>query len=159
MISPQFSTKFNTLRWRQRELQLTRSLLRAEGANAEALKKRAIILSSGPFTTLMQKAMARAMNKGLGLYSRASPLPPADPSIINAQASGWDALRNHWQTRVVIKPDGTSVTLWNSSGHAKYFQAGTRLMMVRPILPAVVAAEAGARLQRMARAKSAALKV
>lgn len=156
-MEPRFSTKFNTVRWAQREQALSRFLLRAERESAESMRQTAITLSSGPFSTQWQRQQARLLNKGKGLYSRASPMPPAPDYIINAQSAGFDALRNHWQTRIVTTPDGTSITLWNSSGHAKYM-LGTPTMIPRPILEEVIRRERDGRFKRLAQAKRASMK-
>ena len=160
MLAPQFSSKFNTVRWGQRTAALNRNTLRAERENAESMRQTAIKLSSGPYSTQWQRQQARSVNKGRGLYSKASPMPPGPDYVINAQGSGFDSMRNHWQTRIVIREDGTSITLWNSSGHAKYLLGGEESSMIpRPLLQEVARLEAPGRLKRLAQAKAASLKV
>jgi len=151
MIETSYSTTALTLRSRQRIGRLTRNIFRAERANADAYKRRAIQLSSGRYTTAWLRQQARL--RGFGLYSVASPAPPDSPFIINVQSG---SLRNHWQTRLVTTPDGTSITLFNTDPTAK-FLTGTPTTILRPILQAVSAFERGPRLNRLAAAKTAAL--
>jgi len=152
MIETSYSTQYLTLRSRQRRALMSRNIYRAERLNADALKRRAIQLSSGPYTTTWLRQQARL--RGFGLYSVASPAPPDSPFIINAQGGG---IRNHWQTRLVPTADGTSLTLFNTDPAAKYL-LGTPTMIFRPILQAVAAFERHARFQRLAAAKSASFK-
>lgn len=152
MIETSFSTTYLTHRSRQRVSLMTRNIYRAERANAEAYKRRAIQLSSGTYSTAWLQQQAR--RRHAGLYSVASPAPPDSAFIINAQSG---SLRRHWQTRLVVTADGTSITLYNTDPAAK-FMVGTPTMILRPILQAVSAFERGPRLQRLGAAKSASFK-
>lgn len=154
MISPSYSTRYLTSRSLQRAAKITPLVMKAEIASAMAMKQRAIVLSSGTYSTAYLQHAARQRIPHRGLYSLAAPAPPDSPFIINAQSGG---LRAHWQTRVVVVRDGTSLTLFNTDPKAK-FMLGTVKMMFRPILQAVGAYERGPRLNRLAAAKSAALK-
>jgi hypothetical protein len=152
MIETSYSSTALTLRSRQRALKLTSNLLRAERANAEALKRRAIQLSSGNYSAAWLRQQARL--RGFGLYSVASPAPADSAFIINSQSG---SLRSHWQTRIVVTADGTSISLWNTDPKAK-FMLGTPTMIFRPIMQAVSAFERGPRFTRLAAAKSASFK-
>lgn len=152
MITTSYSTTYLTSRAKARAVNVTRNVLRAERAGAEAMKVRAIQLSSGSYSTAYLRQQSRL--RGFGLYSIASPAPPDSPFIINAQTGG---VRSHWQTRLVITGDGTSITLFNTDPAAK-FLLGTTKAILRPILQAVSAYERGPRFNRLAAAKSAAFK-
>lgn len=155
--TPQFSPQYMTARYRQRMQALTTGIFRAERESAQAMRKTAIRLSSGPFSTAWLQAAARQRPGRRGLYSKADPAPPLPAFMINNQSKGFDSLRAHWQTRVMARPDGTALTLWNSSGHAKYLFLGTRTSISRPILQEVQRLEGEARRQRLIEAKTRAL--
>jgi len=140
-----------SVRFRQRAVALTHAVLAAEHANAQAAYRQAQRLSSGsvPSSYLRQAARAR----GAGLYSRRSPAPPGDPAIINAQTS---RLKRSWRYYVAWKSDGSQVTLWNTAPYAKAMR-GTARMMSRPILERVMQLERMPRLERLRRARNAAM--
>ena len=158
MLSVTFSNRNRaalTARWRQRAAELSNAVIKAENQSAFAMKQQAIRLSHGPMKTADLAKLAREVNRGYGLYGTRSPMPPMDPAVVNLQSG---RLSRSWQTRLVLKPDGTSVTLWNTTPYAKYL-LGTRKMIPRPILQKVIELERAARLHRLAKANSRALKL
>lgn len=144
-----------TARFRQRAVALSNAIIEAETQSALALKTQAIRQSSGGLRTSEQRKLALQVNAGKGLYSRASPMPPTNPAIINAQTG---FLSRHWQTYLVTRPDGTSITLTNTAPYAAELFAGSFHAIARPILQKVYSIEAPARLDRLNKAKRLALK-
>ena len=138
-------------RFRQRAAALTHAVLAAEHANAQAAYRQAQRLSSGSVPSASLRAAGRA--RKAGLYSRRSPAPPNDPAIINAQTS---RLKRSWRYYVAWKRDGTLITLWNTAPYAKSMR-GTARMMSRPILERVMQRERMPRLERLRRARNAAM--
>lgn len=141
-----YSTQKLTARMRQRIAAITPAVLAAEQLSGKALVHRAKALSSGFLKTKTLAAMGHPYRYGGD--------PPIDPSIINAQAG---SLRDQWQFRLTFTSSGSRLTLFNTSGHAR-FMLGTDRMIPRPILHAVARLEEGARFQRLRAAKTAALK-
>jgi hypothetical protein len=147
-----FEAKFSdlgklTVRVRQRAQEMGRAVLRVEVANQRQLKAAAITLSSGPYSTAALQEM-RKDNHGRGPYSRVSPNPPAPPFIINKQSKGFGSISQMWQTRLTNTPDGTQVTLYNTSPHMSMFR-GTLYAIPRPILQAVITATKADREARL----------
>ena len=156
MIETKFSQlRKATVRFHQRAQEMNRRILRAETMNARQLKAAAITLSSGPYTTAMQKEMRKA-NGGRGPYSRLSPMPPAPPFIINKQTAGFGSISQMWQTRLTNTADGTILTLYNTSPHANMI-FGTVYAIERPILQAIANATHSDRRARLLDATSKAL--
>lgn len=118
------------------------------------MKLQAIRLSHGELKTKQLRRLAKQVNRGRGLYSQASPVPPMNPGILNLQTG---RLARSWQTRLTFQADGTQVTLFNTARYAK-FMLGTVKMIARPILEEVIHLEKDARLRRLWMAKTGALK-
>lgn len=157
MIQATFSDKRKTtVRYQQRVQELGRAVFRAERENAAHRKQAAITLSSGPYTTEQLQQM-RKMNGGRGPYSRVSPMPPAPPFIVNKQSQGFGSISQMWQTRLTTRPDGTIVTLYNTSPHAKML-FGTVHAIPRPLLEAVTISTRAECFRRLAEVKSKALR-
>jgi hypothetical protein len=155
LVEAKFSGAFMTGRFKQTAVALSNAVIRAEQQSALALKTQAIKQSSGGMKTAEQQKLARQVNAGRGLYSKASPMPPMDPAILNAQTG---FLSRHWQTAFVTTPDGTSITLYNTAVYAKYLALGTAKMIARPIIQRVYEIEAPARIARLKLAQEQALK-
>lgn len=156
MIESNFAARKLTVRYRQRSQEIGRMVLKAETMNARQLKDAARTLSSGPYSTAQLQEMRKG-NGGRGPYSRLSPAPPAPPFIINKQSQGFGSISQMWQTRLTTTNDGTQLTLYNTSPHAK-MAFGTVYAIPRPILQAVTNGTHQYRRDRLVSLKSKALR-
>ena len=98
---------------------------RAAKAHGEKMKFVAEALSAGPLTTMALRKLGNPYARRLPVNS--GPLPDY---VINSQSGD---LRASWVTRAQKTSKGWTVTLWNTSDHARYMM-GTRNMRFRPIL-------------------------
>ena len=98
-----------------------------QAAQAHALKMKEVaeVLSAGPLTTNALRSLGHPYARRLPINS--GPLPDY---IINSQSGD---LRASWVTRAQKTRIGWTVTLYNTSDHAR-FMMGTRSMRFRPIL-------------------------
>ena len=93
-------------------------------AHAERMKAEAEVLSAGSLTTAALRRLGNPYARRLPINS--APLPDY---VINMQSG---ELRASWMTRVQKTRMGWTVTLYNTSDHAKFLM-GTRNMRFRPI--------------------------
>ena len=98
-----------------------------QAAKSHVLKMKAVAeaLSAGPLTTNALRSLGHPYARRLPINS--GPLPDY---IINTQSGD---LRASWVTRAQKTRIGWTVTLWNTSDHARYMM-GTRNMRFRGIL-------------------------
>ena len=126
-MSVSFTTNAGNLASRKRILagQTEERFRRAAKAQVDRMKFVAESLSAGPLTTA-------ALRKLGNPYARRRPInsAPLPDYVINMQSGDFRAL---WVTRVQKTRIGWTVTLYNTSDHAKFLM-GTRNMRFRPIL-------------------------
>ena len=129
-MSVTFTTNAGNLGTRKRILagQTEEQFRSAAKAHAERMKAAAEVLSAGPLTTMALRNLGHPYARRLPVNS--GPLPDY---IINSQSGEF---RASWVTRVQKTRIGWTVTLYNTSDHAR-FMVGTRNMRVRPILEEV----------------------
>jgi len=122
-----FVTNAGNLAARKRILagQTEERFRRAAKAHGEKMKFVAEALSAGPLTTAALRKLGNPYARRLPVNS--GPLPDY---VINSQSGD---LRASWVTRAQKTSKGWTVTLYNTSDHARYMM-GTRSMRFRPIL-------------------------
>ena len=126
-MSVSFVTNASNLASRKRILagKTEERFRRAAQAHAAKMKFVAEALSAGPLTTNALRSLGHPYARRLPINS--GPLPDY---IINTQSGD---LRASWVTRAQKTSKGWTVTLWNTSDHAR-FMMGTRNMRFRGIL-------------------------
>lgn len=141
-------------RFRTRAQEFLQGVDTVDRQSAERLKRRAIQLSSGGYSTAQLQQMARVLNGGKGLYSKASPMPPLDLALLNAQSG---LVRASWQSTFVKVSGGNQVTLSNSAPYFNALMQGTATTLARTTLDVLQREESSVRQTRMTQAKRQAM--